>query len=399
MIKEEIKHIMREFYRLKSPKDAAMMFVTQDEVELDDLMSFDYQSKKYYRDVWEYITLYSIDKIRSGKYEQVLVDILPKIELEEYKVTQDKFCYNRNFLISSYLLCLFKELIENGLFNEYAYTLSLLQIQGIDNNLIADIIMQDYSLMSPNQVIVYIDLGIFNPISFCRLLSVCKERYDYVWIDRLIELYISESDRLINIFLYLCEIVEYKIYDRKNKMEIKTRINISSKDRELYLHIYNYIGKRIVLDANIMYLEMLNKCIEEYENEKPKNLFILNAYKDYATWCTDTISKDDNIASLSNYLNYNGEEGDIFPDEFYQAFRYEVLHMNDIAEIINSDDYNFFLKMFNMNRFRFYSEYNEEVIDKMFVRLEDDENKLLLAETALSKDTYVALNLSCYPYI
>ena len=79
MIKEEVKHIMREFYRLKSPKDAAMVFVTQLEVEMEDLMNFDYQSKKYYRDIWEYITLYTIDKIRNGKYEQILVDIIPKL--------------------------------------------------------------------------------------------------------------------------------------------------------------------------------------------------------------------------------------------------------------------------------------------------------------------------------
>lgn len=399
MIKEEVKHIMREFYRLKSPKDAAMMFVTQLEVEMEDLMNFDYQSKKYYRDIWEYITLYTIDKIRNGKYEQILVDIIPKLELEEYRVSQDKFCYNRNYLVSSYLLCVFKELIANGLFNEYAYTLSLLQIQGISNNLIADIIIQDYSLMSPNQVMVYVDLGIFDPIMFCKLLCVSKERYDYFWIDKLVELYIAESDRLLSLFMYLTDIVNFRLINKKDKIEVKERILVSPKDKELYKHIYTYVGKRIVLDANIMYLEMLNKCINEYEAEKPKNLHILNAYKDYTEWFTHNLTHGNNIEILSNYLNFHGEEGDIFPDEFYQTFRYEVLHMNDIAEIINSDEYDFFLKIFNMNRFRFYSEYNEEIIDKMFMKLYDDENKLILGEFALMEEIYIGLNLSCYPYI
>lgn len=399
MIKEEVKHIMREFYRLKSPKDAAMMFVTQSEVEMEDLMNFDYQSKKYYRDIWEYITLYTIDKIRNGKYEQILVDIIPKLELEEYRVSQDKFCYNRNYLVSSYLLCVFKELIANGLFNEYAYTLSLLQIQGISNNLIADIIIQDYTLMSPNQVMVYVDLGIFDPIMFCKLLCVSKERYDYFWIDKLVELYIAESDRLLSLFMYLTDIVNFRLINKKDKIEVKERILVSPKDKELYKHIYTYVGKRIVLDANIMYLEMLNKCINEYEAEKPKNLHVLNAYKDYTEWFTHNLTHGNNIEILGNYLNFHGEEGDTFPDEFYQTFRYEVLHMNDIAEIINSDEYDFFLKIFNMNRFRFYSEYNEEIIDKMFMKLYDDENKLILGEFALMEEIYIGLNLSCYPYI
>ena len=123
------------------------MFVTQSEVGMEDLMNFWLSVKESTIGIYgEYITLYTIDKIRNGKYEQVLVDIIPKLELEEYRVSQDKFCYNRNYLVSSYLLCVFKELIANGLFNEYAYTLSLLQIQGISNNLIADIIIQDYTL-------------------------------------------------------------------------------------------------------------------------------------------------------------------------------------------------------------------------------------------------------------
>jgi len=63
IFKDEIKHIFREFYRLKRPEDAAMFFITQNEVDINELMSFDYQAKKYYRAIWEFITKYTIDRI------------------------------------------------------------------------------------------------------------------------------------------------------------------------------------------------------------------------------------------------------------------------------------------------------------------------------------------------
>ena len=101
---------------------------------------------------------------------------------------------------------------------------------------------------------------------------------------------------------------------------------------------------------------------------------------------------------LFNYLNFDGEEGEEFPNEFYYLFKHEVIHMNDIMNTLELEDYQFFLRLFNMNRFKLYSNYNEELIDIIVNRMNDD-NKLFLAEFALSKDTYISLNLSCYPYI
>ena len=56
MLKEEIKHIMREFYRLSMSRDAAMMFITQNDVSLDDLMMYEYKNKKYHKAIWSFIT-------------------------------------------------------------------------------------------------------------------------------------------------------------------------------------------------------------------------------------------------------------------------------------------------------------------------------------------------------
>ena len=399
MLKEEVRHIFREFYRLKRPYDAAMFFITQNEADLTELMSFDYQSKKYYKAIWEFITRYTIDKIENGKYEQVLSDIIPKLEIGTFTLRPKyKNSFDKDYLINSYLLCLFKELVSKGMYDVYNYTISLLQIQGIDNSIIANIIMQDYSLMSPTLVMTYIDLGLFDPIEFCNLLCVCKERYDFFWIDKLLEIYMSEESRILELFVYLSSRVEYKLIDKGNKFRVIKNINSMAKDRELFSHIFEYLCKRIVLDANIMYLEKLNESINAYNDEKSRNLEMVNAYEDYAMWFTDNLSNIDSGVMLFNYLNYDGEEGKTFPDDFYYLFKHEVTHMNDIMSTLELEDYQFFLRMFNMNRFRLYSSYNEELIELILNRLDDD-SKLFLTELALSKTTYISLNLSCYPYI
>lgn len=399
IFKDEIKHIFREFYRLKRPEDAAMFFITQNEVDINELMSFDYQAKKYYRAIWEFITKYTIDKIENGKYEQVLSDIIPKLEIESFTLRPKyKNSFDKDYLVNSYLLCLFKILVEKGMYDVYNYTISLLQIQGIDSRIISNIIMQDYSLMSPTLVMTYIDLGLFDPIDFCNLLCICKERYDFFWIDKLLEIYMSEETRILELFIYLNGRVEYKLIDKGKKFRVIKDIKSIPKDKELFEHVFNYVSKRIVLDANIMYLEKLNEAVNAYSSEKPRNLEMVNAYEDYATWFTSNLSNLDSGLMLFNYLNFDGEEGEEFPNEFYYLFKHEVIHMNDIMNTLELEDYQFFLRLFNMNRFKLYSNYNEELIDIIVNRMNDD-NKLFLAEFALSKDTYISLNLSCYPYI
>ena len=399
IFKDEIKHIFREFYRLKRPEDAAMFFITQNEVDINELMSFDYQAKKYYRAIWEFITKYTIDKIENGKYEQVLSDIIPKLEIESFTLRPKyKNSFDKDYLVNSYLLCLFKTLVEKGMYDVYNYTISLLQIQGIDSRIISNIIMQDYSLMSPTLVMTYIDLGLFDPIDFCNLLCICKERYDFFWIDKLLEIYMSEETRILELFIYLNQRVEYKLIDKGKKFRVVKDIKSIPKDKELFEHVFNYVSKRIVLDANIMYLEKLNEAVNGYNSEKPRNLEMVNAYEDYATWFTSNLSNLDSGLILFNYLNFDGEEGEEFPNEFYYLFKHEVIHMNDIMNTLELEDYQFFLRLFNMNRFKLYSNYNEELIDIIVNRMNDD-NKLFLAEFALSKDTYISLNLSCYPYI
>jgi len=284
------------------------------------------------------------------------------------------------------------------MYDVYNYTISLLQIQGIDSRIISNIIMQDYSLMSPTLVMTYIDLGIFDPIEFCNLLCICKERYDFFWIDKLLEIYMSEETRILELFIYLNGRVEYKLIDKGKKFRVIKDIKSIPKDKELFEHVFNYVSKRIVLDANIMYLEKLNEAVNAYSSEKPRNLEMVNAYEDYATWFTSNLSNLDSGLMLFNYLNFDGEEGEEFPNEFYYLFKHEVIHMNDIMNTLELEDYQFFLRLFNMNRFKLYSNYNEELIDIIVNRMNDD-NKLFLAEFALSKDTYISLNLSCYPYI
>ena len=399
IFKDEIKHIFREFYRLKRPEDAAMFFITQNEVDINELMSFDYQAKKYYRAIWEFITKYTIDKIENGKYEQVLSDIIPKLEIESFTLRPKyKNSFDKDYLVNSYLLCLFKTLVEKGMYDVYNYTISLLQIQGIDSRIISNIIMQDYSLMSPTLVMTYIDLGLFDPIDFCNLLCICKERYDFFWIDKLLEIYMSEETRILELFIYLNQRVEYKLIDKGKKFRVVKDIKSIPKDKELFEHVFNYVSKRIVLDANIMYLEKLNEAVNGYNSEKPRNLEMVNAYEDYATWFTSNLSNLDSGLILFNYLNFDGEEGEEFPNEFYYLFKHELIHINDIMNTLELEDYQFFLRLFNMNRFKLYSNYNEELIDIIVNRMNDD-NKLFLAEFALSKDTYISLNLSCYPYI
>lgn len=244
----------------------------------------------------------------------------------------------------------------------------------------------------------YIDLGLFDAIDFCNLICVCKERYDYFWIDKLLEIYMSEESRILELFIHLTERVEYKLIDKGNKFRVIKNIRASLKDKEVYLHMIEYVSKRIVLDANIMYLEKLNEAVNMYNSEKPKNIEIVNAYEDYAEWFTSNLSNLDGGKMLYNYLNFKGEEGEDFPDEFYHLFKHEVTHMNDIMSTLELEDYPFFLRMFNMNRFKLYSDYNEELIEKVVNRVQDD-NKFFLMEFGLSTDTYITLNLSCYPYI
>lgn len=399
ILKDEIEHIMREFYRLKRSSDAAMFFITQNEVTISDLMKFDYQSKKYYKAIWQYITEYTLDKIERGNYEQVLSDIIPKLEIESFSLKpRFKGSFDRDYLINSYLLCLFKSLVEKGMYDVYNYTISLLQIQGVDSRILANILMQDYLLMSPTLVMTYIDLGLFDPIDFCNLICVCKERYDYFWIDKLLEIYMSEESRILELFIHLTQRVEYKLIDKGNKFRVVKNTKASLKDKEVYLHMIEYISKRIVLDANIMYLEKLNEAVNMYNSEKLKNIEMVNAYEDYAEWFTSNLSNLDGGKMLYNYLNFKGEEGEDFPNEFYYLFKHEVTHMNDIMSTLELEDYQFFLRMFNMNRFKLYSGYNEELIEKVVNRVQDD-NKFFLMEFGLSTDTYITLNLSCYPYI
>ena len=398
MLKEEIKHIMREFYRLSMSRDAAMMFITQNDVSLDDLMMYEYKNKKYHKAIWSFITEYTVDKIKNGKYESIINDIIPKLEINEYKARGKEY-YDRDYLICSYLLIVFRNLIEEGMFDMYSFTLSLLQIQGIDNNIIANIIINDYRLLSPQLIMNYLDLGLLAPDIFCKILVDNKESYDTFWIDRLVEIYMSENSRILELFLYLNEIIEFKTVRKKTYYDFIKVTNCNNKDKKTMEYIFGIVCKRIVIDANIMHLTKINNGVESYREEKVRNVPVLNAYRDYLDWFISTMENINGEELLSNYINDKGEEGEVFPDEFYQIFRYEVIHMNDIGSIVELEDYEFFLRAFNMNRFKIYSFLNEELVEKTLAKLPADDERLLLAEIALQEETYITLNLTTYSYI
>ena len=398
MLKEEVKHIMREFYRLNMTRDAAMMFITQLDVSLDDLMMYEYKNKKYHKAVWQYITEYTIDKINNGKYESIINDIIPKLEISEYRANGKEY-YDRDYLICSYLLIVFSKLIEEGMFDMYSFTLSLLQIQGIDNTILANIIINDYRLLSPQLIMNYLDLGLLDPVIFCKILISNKDSYDTFWIEKLVEIYMSENTRILELFIYLNEVIEYKAVRKKNSYEFIKVTNCNTKDKKTFEYIMGIVCKRIVIDANIMHLTKINNAIETYREEKERNIAILNSYRDYLDWFISIMENIKSEELLSNYINEGGEEGTDFPDEFYQNFRYEVLHMNDIGSIVELEDYEFFLRMFNMNRFKIYSFLNEELVEKTLSKLSSDDERLILAEIALLEETYIALNLTSYSYI
>ena len=398
MLKEEVKHIMREFYRLNMTRDAAMMFITQIDVSLDDLMMYEYKNKKYHKAVWQYITEYTIDKINNGKYESIINDIIPKLEINEYRANGKEY-YDRDYLICSYLLILFSKLVEEGMFDMYSFTLSLLQIQGIDSNILANIIINNYRLLSPQLIMNYLDLGMLDPEIFCKILVTNKDSYDTFWIEKLVEIYMSENTRILELFIYLSDVIEYKAIRKKNNYEFIKITNCNSKDKKTFEYIMGIVCKRIVIDANIMHLTKINNAIETYREEKERNIAILNSYRDYIDWFISIMENIKSEELLSNYINEKGEEGNDFPDEFYQNFRYEVVHMNDIGSIVELEDYEFFLRVFNMNRFKIYSFLNEELVEKTLSKLSSDDERLLLAEIALLEETYITLNLTSYSYI
>ena len=398
MLKEEIKHIMREFYRLNMSKDAAMMFITQNDVSLDDLMLYEYKNKKYHKAIWQFITEYTVDKIKNGKYDSIINDIISKLELSEYK-SKSKNYYDRDYLICSYLLIVFGKLIEEGMFDMYSFTISLLQIQGIDSRIIANIIINDYKLLSPQLIMNYLDLSLLAPDIFCKILVDNKDSYDIFWIDKLVEIYMSENSRILELFLYLNEIIEFKSVRKSKYYEFIKVTNCNNKDKTTMEYIFGIVCKRIVIDANIMHLTKINNGVESYREEAIRNVPVLNAYRDYLDWFISTMENINGEELLSNYINYSGEEGEIFPDEFYQIFRYEVVHMNDINNIVELEDYDFFLRAFNMNRFKIYSFLNEELVEKTLSKLSPDDERLLLAEIALQEETYITLNLTTYSYI
>lgn len=355
-LREEVKDdLIKKCTLNELPYDLARIFITQDGINSQDLFRYKYSlvnDKKFYKDVFEYLYNYTIDKVQKGNYTLIMRDILSKMSCTDYYLTfNDKINYiEHDYLVSKWfediILFVYKTC---DIYDFFSFISSIRTLGSVDHNIIKNVILFNRSLWDYELFKLLIQ---DNLLDFDFIYELFIKLYDfypqYMLNELLMEIY-QHKDVFMGFVNYLLEKYSYST-NKKREYVMFIKYNITSpKEKTVLKYLRREITKLIDTDVELEILEHINYSLANSMLEgNPRNKELWNTLKRFIT------SHERKQNRISNFSKYGTEDSyEMYDDDFISDLYLHVFTLAYINDLPFLDDWNTFLRVFNLNRFYF----------------------------------------------
>lgn len=355
-LREEVKDdLIKKCTLNELPYDLARIFITQDGINSQDLFRYKYSlvnDKKFYKDVFEYLYNYTIDKVQKGNYTLIMRDILSKMSCTDYYLTfNDKINYiEHDYLVSKWfediILFVYKTC---DMYDFFSFISSIRTLGSVDHNIIKNVILFNRSLWDYELFKLLIQ---DNLLDFDFIYELFIKLYDfypqYMLNELLMEIY-QHKDVFMGFVNYLLEKYSYST-NKKREYVMFIKYNITSpKEKTVLKYLRREITKLIDTDVELEILEHINYSLANSMLEgNPRNKELWNTLKRFIT------SHERKQNRISNFSKYGTEDSyEMYDDDFISDLYLHVFTLAYINDLPYLDDWNTFLRVFNLNRFYF----------------------------------------------
>lgn len=356
-IKEEEKiHIITEMSTKKMAWELAQMFYSREEFTSDDLFYLRFQCPyKFYLEVFKHLYFLTIKKLDSGKIDDVLMNVFTKIYIDYYPNKTDK----NDFVDPNYLVSRFLESVLVYVMKEYSNYNIVCQIittvvsgNSVDSSVIKEIIIRNRELLTLDIIRDVVRSEILSSSDIIDILVEMHKYFDNDTIDEIISDIYFNKELLLKFtraVMARFKISLDEIYERNGNIKAKEVIFPKYKnknEKELLIHLREFLTDIIYSSAEIEMFEFLNKALQGYLESG--NIYLSDIFKDYIHWFSS--SEREKVRS-KNFYKYGYEEGEVFSIDTINELAMDIFTKAYIIEIDKLSEFDIFLRVFNVNRF------------------------------------------------
>lgn len=356
---EEKIRILTEMSTKKLAWELSQMFYSRDEFNSDDLFFLRFQCPyKFYLDVFKHLYFFTIKQLDKGKIDEVLMSVFSKLIIDEYPLKNDKNEYpNPDYIVSRFLeSVLLYVMREYGNYNIACQIITTVcSSDDVNPNVIKEIIIRNRELLTLDIIRDVIRSEILISDDIIDILIEMNKYYDNDTIDDIISDLYFNKDLLLNFTKSVMRrfriVVDEKTL-KSGKILIKeTVIPIykNKNEKELLLHLREYLSEVIYSSAELEMFEFVTNAFTVYMADG--NKLLSDLYNEYLHWLG---SKERDENKSKNFHQYGYEEGDFWYEDAYWELSTDLFIKGYILEIDKLTDFDLFIRIFNVNRFKLF---------------------------------------------
>ncbi len=388
--REELQFIIAQMSRKNMSQDLAMLFITQDNMTLNDVFQHSFFTEpEFYVDVFKSILDYSVYMIKQYRSDEVCRDILLKLVCHGYSenlVSGGQA--NPDTLVSELIEKILLALQEFGSQQDLSIGIGVLQENpNISSKLLKHILLTNRRLDSLDMFMNIISSGYFTYQDTIDLLVHRNTYTDYTTIDDFLYRILLDTNVVIP-FLY--EVMSRFCFFQNPDGSIE--ITHRSKDKneiELLDHLREFMFNYIMGVAEMDLFTFANSAYTRSKNEN--NTALQMIFNQYQLWVTSQERFDTRI---SNYTEHHHEEPvDMYDVSIWERFRHNACVLGYITNLDFTDNFGIFIKVFNINRLRIFKDGNSEMAQLLMENLAKDDYTAQFVTAGLDLNVYYFLDI------
>ena len=359
-IKEDEKiHIITQMSTKKMAWELSQMFYTREEFNSDDIFFLRFQCPhKFYLDVFKHLYFFVIKQLDKGKIDEVLMGVFSKLIINEYPNKNDKNDYpNPDYIVSRFLeSVLLYVMREYGNYNIACQIITTVCASNdVNPSVIKEIVIRNRELLTLDIIRDVIRSEILVTDDIIDILVEMNKYYDNDTIDETIADLYFNKDLLLTFTRSVMRRFQITVDEhilKNGKIQIKEIVRPiyrNSNEKELLLHLREYLSEIIYSSAELEMFEFISNTFTQYMADG--NKYLSDLYNEYLQWLG---SKDRDENKSKNFHQYGFEEGDFWYEEAYDELATNLFIKGYILEIDKLNDFDLFIRIFNVNRFKLF---------------------------------------------
>lgn len=359
-IKEDEKiHIITEMSTKKMAWELSQMFYSREEFNSDDIFFLRFQCPyKFYLDVFKHLYFFTIKQLDRGKIDEVLMSVFSKLIIDEYPLKCDKKEYpNPDYIVSRFLeSVLLYVMREYGNYNIACQIIATVcTADDCNPSVIKEIVIRNRELLTLDIIRDIIKGEILTSDDIIDILIEMNKYYDNDTIDDTISDLYFNKDLLLSFTKSVMRRFRITVDEKRMKngkiliKEVVKPIYRNANEKELLLHLREYLSEIIYSSAELEMFEFISNTFTQYMADG--NKYLSDLYNEYLQWLG---SKERDENKSKNFHKYGYEEGDFWYEDAYDELATNIFIKGYIIEIDKLSDFDLFIRVFNVNRFKLF---------------------------------------------